>query len=147
MGRNTSAVRVLIVDDQPVFRAAARAVVEATHGFQLAGEAPTGEGALELLPVLEPHLVIMDVRMPGIGGIEAARLMAEHNPNLVVLLMSATNSMTTDDAADEGPLVLAKQLLSTSLLRAVWANRPGRAAQRARGVTLAPRTVNKLATG
>jgi DNA-binding NarL/FixJ family response regulator len=146
MGNDTSAVRVLIVDDQPVFRAAARAVVEATHGFELAGEAPTGECALELLPTLEPHLVIMDVRMPGIGGIEAARLMAERDPDLVVVLMSATNSMTADGAADTGLVVLPKQLLSTALLRALWANRPGQARQAARGGTRTPRP-RKLATG
>src|SRR5437867_390176 len=92
MSDTTSAVRVLVVDHQGVFRDAARAVVEATAGFVRAGEATSGENALAQLPDVQPHLVLMDVRMPGIGGIEAARLIGEQHPDTVVVMLSATPS-------------------------------------------------------
>jgi DNA-binding NarL/FixJ family response regulator len=66
-------VRVLVADDQEPFRRAARAVVAAAPGFTLVGEASSGEEAVELAAALLPDLVLLDVRMPGIGGAEAAR--------------------------------------------------------------------------
>ena len=66
-------VRVLIVDDQEPFRQAARAVVELTDGFEVAGEAETGEDAVDRARELEPDLVLMDVNLPGIDGLEATR--------------------------------------------------------------------------
>jgi DNA-binding NarL/FixJ family response regulator len=66
-------VRVLIVDDQVVFRDAAHAVIDATAGFASIGDASSGEDGVEQAERLRPDLVLMDVRMPGIGGVEAAR--------------------------------------------------------------------------
>ena len=66
-------VRVLIVDDQLPFREAARMVVEMTDGFEVAGEAVNGEEAVEMVRSLRPDLVLMDVQMPGIDGLEATR--------------------------------------------------------------------------
>jgi len=66
-------VAVLIVDDQAPFRRAARAVVTVTPGFEVSGEAETGEQAVELAASLEPGLVLMDINLPGINGIEATR--------------------------------------------------------------------------
>ena len=66
-------VRVLIVDDQEPFRRAMGAVVDATDGFVVVGSATSGEESLRSAGELRPDLVLMDVNLPGIDGIEAAR--------------------------------------------------------------------------
>jgi DNA-binding NarL/FixJ family response regulator len=82
-------VRVLIVDDQEPFRMAARMVVEATDGFDVVGEAETGEDSVERARSLEPDLVLMDVNLPGINGLDATRqILAERGDAVVVLLLS-----------------------------------------------------------
>ncbi len=82
------AVRVLIVDDQEPFRLAARAVVEMTDGFEVVGEAETGEGSVEAARSLDPDLVLMDVNLPGIDGLEATRRILADSKRTVVLLVS-----------------------------------------------------------
>jgi len=83
-------VWVLAVDDQQPFREAARRVVDATAGFAWAGEAASGEEAVELVRERAPDIVIMDVRMPGgMDGITAARRVATECPEVTVLLVSA----------------------------------------------------------
>ena len=69
-------IGVLTVDDQPLFRSAAAAVVDATPGFEAVGEASSGEEALQLSSELRPDLVLLDVRMPGMDGIETAQRLA-----------------------------------------------------------------------
>lgn len=82
-------VRVLIVDDQEPFRLAARMVVEATDGFDVVGEADTGERSVELARELQPDLVLMDVNLPGINGLDATRqILAGGGDSVVVLLLS-----------------------------------------------------------
>jgi DNA-binding NarL/FixJ family response regulator len=95
----TQVVRVLIVDDQEPFRLAARMVVEATDGFAIAGEAASGEEGVDLAARVEPDLVLMDVNLPGINGLEATRQILRGHPDIVVLLLS------TYDEADYGPRV------------------------------------------
>ena len=83
------AVQVLIVDDQEPFRMAARMVVEATDGFEVAGEAETGEDSVTMTAELKPDLVLMDVNLPGISGLEATKqILAAENPPPVVLVVS-----------------------------------------------------------
>lgn len=82
-------VRVLIVDDQEPFRMAARMVVDATEGFEVVGEAETGEDSVELARELSPNLVLMDVNLPGINGLDATRqILADGADKVVVLLLS-----------------------------------------------------------
>jgi DNA-binding NarL/FixJ family response regulator len=82
-------VRVLIVDDQEPFRMAARMVVEITDGFEVVGEAETGEDSVRMAEELRPDLVLMDVNLPGINGLDATRqILAEGGASVVVLLLS-----------------------------------------------------------
>ncbi len=82
------AVRVLIVDDQEPFRLAARMVVEATEGFEVVGEAETGERSVEMARELDPDLVLMDVNLPGINGLDATRQILDGSDRQVILLLS-----------------------------------------------------------
>jgi len=81
-------VTVLVVDDQEPFRAAARFVVRATAGMQVVGEVETGEEAVAMAESLRPHLVLMDINLPGMSGLEATRRIVESRPGTAVLLMS-----------------------------------------------------------
>jgi DNA-binding NarL/FixJ family response regulator len=92
------ATRVLIVDDQEPFRLAARAVVEMTEGFEVTGEAETGEAAVEAARDLRPDLVLMDVNLPGMDGIEATRRILEESDGRAVVLM-----VSTYEAEEYGP--------------------------------------------
>jgi DNA-binding NarL/FixJ family response regulator len=83
-------VRVVIVDDQEPFRLAARMVVESTEGFEVAGEAETGEASLELIHEVDPDLVLMDVNLPGINGLEATRRILDGAAHRVVILLLST---------------------------------------------------------
>ena len=81
-------VRVLIVDDQEPFRMAARMVVEATEGFEVVGEAETGEDSVTMASELTPDLVLMDVNLPGINGLDATRQILEALGRVVVFVLS-----------------------------------------------------------
>jgi pilus assembly protein CpaE len=79
---------VLIVDDQMPFRMAARSVVGVTPGFEVVGEATSGEEAIEQVAALHPQLVLMDINMDGISGIEATRRITTDHPDVAVILLS-----------------------------------------------------------
>jgi DNA-binding NarL/FixJ family response regulator len=89
-------VRVVLVDDQDAFMHALVAVVDATRGFMVVGQASTGEESLELTDELNPGLVLMDVNLPGIDGIEATRRLRERGAPPVVILLSTHD----EDAGD-----------------------------------------------
>jgi DNA-binding NarL/FixJ family response regulator len=85
-------VRVLIVDDQLPFREASRMVVDMTDGFEVVGEAQNGLEALDLVAELGPDLVLMDVQMPGIDGIETTRRISALPDPPAVVVMSTHES-------------------------------------------------------
>lgn len=118
-----AAVRVLTVDDQALFRGIAREVIEATPGFEVAGEAANGEEALAAVEDLSPHLVLLDVRMPGMSGVEVARRLAEKHPETVVVLISVEESVDVPSAADLTDIVpfIRKREFGPSLLHRLWA--------------------------
>lgn len=81
-------VTVLIVDDQEAFRSAARLVVELADGFAVVGEAPSGEDAIDMVHELRPDLVLMDIKMPGLDGIDATRRVVADHPGVNVIVLS-----------------------------------------------------------
>jgi two-component system, NarL family, invasion response regulator UvrY len=117
----TRAVRVLTVDDQELFRGVARDVIDATPGFEAVGEAKSGEEAIEAVERLAPELVLLDVRMPGMDGIEVARCLSAKHPETVVVLISIEEGIDVPSAAqlDTVPLV-RKQDFGPRLLRRLW---------------------------
>jgi len=91
------AVRVLVVDDSEVFRNVMAAVVAATPGFDVVGRASSGREALHLVDELAPQLVLLDLRMPDIDGIETALRIRRHDPDVVVLLLTASQQACLSD--------------------------------------------------
>jgi DNA-binding NarL/FixJ family response regulator len=79
---------VLLVDDHRGFRVVVRSLLDAEPGFEVVGEARDGEEAVELAGRLGPDLVVMDVRLPGITGMEATRRIVGRDPSVVVVLVS-----------------------------------------------------------
>ena len=115
-------VRVLTVDDQELFRRVAEDVIAATPGFEAVGEATNGEEALAAVDRLAPQLVLCDVRMPGLDGIEVARRLSATHPETVVVLISIgerTDLPAAVQLGDTVPLV-RKQDFGPVLLRRLW---------------------------
>jgi two-component system, NarL family, invasion response regulator UvrY len=79
---------VLIVDDQVPFRAAVRSLLDADDSYCVIGEAADGEEALRLTATLRPELILMDVRLPGMDGVEATRRILDRHPAVTVILVS-----------------------------------------------------------
>ncbi|HEV3232140.1 MAG TPA: response regulator transcription factor [Candidatus Dormibacteraeota bacterium] len=116
-------VRVLVVDDQAPFRLAARAVVEATDDFEVVGEVESGEASVEAARRLRPDLVLMDVNLPGIDGLEATRrILADAHPVVVLLLSTYEAAEYAPKAAECGAAAyLAKSEFSPDRLEEAWA--------------------------
>jgi two-component system, NarL family, nitrate/nitrite response regulator NarL len=115
-------VRILAVDDHPAVREALRDLIVSVPDFVLVGLAASGEEALRDVARLSPQLVVMDVIMPGIGGIEAARTMVEQDPEVAILLISVEDPAGYLDERDRSDRIacLRKQALSTDELSLVW---------------------------
>jgi two-component system invasion response regulator UvrY len=121
--RRRAFVRVVTVDDQALFRQVAREVIEATPGFELVGEAAGGEAALDLADEVEPDLILVDVQMPGIDGLETARRLCAAHPASIVVLVSSEDSaaMPSDFGGCGAVAFLPKEDFGQPALRRLWA--------------------------
>jgi two-component system invasion response regulator UvrY len=122
---NPGAVGVLIVDDQAPFRRAAKMVMAATPGFDVIGEAESGEEAVELFDTLAPGLVLMDINLPGINGIEATRRITEAHPEATVLLLSTYQAADLPSGADNCGAAgyVNKEEFGPAVVLDLWAKR------------------------
>jgi DNA-binding NarL/FixJ family response regulator len=134
-----SRIRIIIVDDHPVVRDGLRIMLESQPDFEVLGEAADGVVALRLAEVLQPDLVLMDLRMPVMDGVTATREIKSRQPGIQVLVLT-----TYDSDADILPAIeagatgyLLKDTLREDLYRAI------RAAARGEAV-LAPLVANRL---
>ena len=118
---NTS-VTVLTVDDQAVFRRAVGDLIAATPGFEQVGQAASGAEALEMADALNPDLVLLDVRMGDMDGIETAQRLQESGCEAVLVLISLNEVPEAASAVGGGVAAhVRKQELSTRTLRELWA--------------------------
>ena len=113
---------VLVVDDSLPFLSVAREVVRATDRLEVVGEAETGEGAIAAAKQLEPAVVLMDVHMPGIGGINAAEEIKATRPSTLMVLISSTHPDELPPRASGGSIdaVIWKSVLDPRLLDEIW---------------------------
>ena len=115
-------VTVLTVDDQPVFRRAVGDLIAATPGFEEVGQAGSGREALEMAAALHPDLVLLDVRMQDMDGIETAKRLLAAESGAVVVLISLSQVSEAASAVAAGVAAhVRKQDLSTRTLRELWA--------------------------
>jgi DNA-binding NarL/FixJ family response regulator len=88
-------LRILIADDHPLFRKGMRTLLTATPDMEVVGEAATGQEAIELAASLQPEVIIMDLQMPGINGIEATRQILQSGQEIRILVVT----LFEDDAS------------------------------------------------
>lgn len=116
---------MLVVDDQAPFRLAAKAVLRRLDCFELAGEAASGPEAIELVEELHPDLVLMDINMPEMNGIEATRRIVSAHPDVVVFLCSTYDvaDLPSAAAASGASAYLNKERFGADALRSLWRDR------------------------
>jgi two-component system invasion response regulator UvrY len=124
-GAPEASVTVLVVDDQAPFRIAAKTAVQVTRGFDVVGEARSGEDALEQVAALHPQLVLMDINMEGMGGIEATRRITLEYPDARVILLSTydVDDLPADARTSGAIAYIHKERFGPAVLESTWAER------------------------
>jgi DNA-binding NarL/FixJ family response regulator len=120
-------VRVLVVDDQAAYLRAMTRVIGETAGFEVVGEASSGEEALVVAAALGPDLVLMDVNLPGIDGLEATRrLLGRAHPPVVLLLSTYDQDAGEQFVAESGARgYLTKSAFGPDRLEEAWSAAAG----------------------
>jgi DNA-binding NarL/FixJ family response regulator len=115
------AIRVLIADDHPPLREGLHALLQSVPDLEVVGEAATGEEAITLAASLQPDVILMDIKMPGVNGIEATRRILHTSPHISILMLT----MFEDDDSVFAALragargYLLKGALKAEILRAI----------------------------
>lgn len=114
-------IKVLIVDDHSLFRDGLRAMIQACPEIMLIGEAESGEEAIQLAVDLQPDVILMDIQMPGINGIEATRQIVKMSPHIAILVVTMLEDDSSVFAAMRAGAkgYILKGAKHTDLLRAI----------------------------
>ena len=112
-------LRVLVVDDEPPARERLRSMLQETAGFELAGEAENGQRALELCDTLQPDILLLDVRMPGVDGLEVARQLALLPEPPAVIFTTAFDEYALQAFESEAVAYLLKPIRAEKLQAAL----------------------------
>lgn len=95
-------IRILIADDHPVFRFGLKALIEAEPDCEIVAEASTGEEVIELARAVDPDIILMDITMPGVNGIEATREILESDPDVGILIVTMADDSSLYPALRAG---------------------------------------------
>jgi NarL family two-component system response regulator LiaR len=138
---DSSRIRVLLTDDHAVVRSGLSAFLMAFDDLQLVAEAESGEEAIGLCDQYHPDVVLMDLKMPGVGGTEATRRIKAHWPDIAVIALTSFSDRETVETAIEAGAVgdLMKSVSAEELAQAITAAEEGRP-------TLAPEAAKALMT-
>jgi DNA-binding NarL/FixJ family response regulator len=113
----TSSLRVLIVDDEPLFQEMVQAMLEAEEGIDVVGRAQDGRKAVELAGTLDPDVILMDVSMPVMNGIEATEVICRDSSACVLILTGGSNLADIDRARKAGAAgYLTKDRIASDLV-------------------------------
>jgi DNA-binding NarL/FixJ family response regulator len=139
-------IQVLIVDDHPVYRDGLRGLIERSPDLALAGEATTGREAIALARTTRPSLVLMDLRLPDVSGIDATRAILEEDPTIGVLIITMSENDESLFAAMRAGArgYIAKDADSEQLLHAIRAAAVGEVIF---GASIAHRMMSFFSTG
>ena len=114
-------IRVLIADDQPLFAKALEALLSGEPGIEVVGRARNGEEAVEQALALEPDVILMDIAMPVLDGVEATKRIRAQRHGACVLMLTGSNSRTDVDRAREAGAAgyVTKERISAELIEAI----------------------------
>jgi len=114
-------LRVLIVDDHRLFAEALEVILASDGRIEIAGHAGTGEEAIEAATSSQPDVVLMDIAMPGMDGLEATRRIAEKVPSAAILMLTGSNSRIDVDQAKQAGAAgyVTKDRIAAELVRAI----------------------------
>ncbi len=122
-------ITVLLADDHTVLRQGLRALLSAESDIEVVGEADTGRAALQLAKKLQPHVIVMDIAMPQLNGLEATRQITQEVPgSRVIILSSYSDDEYVEQLTDAGAIgYLLKQTASNDIIKAIREARLGNA--------------------